>query len=97
VNPPIKVILLFFSLQFFCLGFLFGNLRAIAMEPVGHIAGIGAAITGFISTLMAVPISVFIGKFVTITVLPIFIGFSICSFLSILIVSMLTIKVSQKN
>ena len=97
VNPPIIIILSFFSLQFFCLGFLFGNLRAIAMEPVGHIAGIGAAITGFISTLMAVPISVFIGKFVTITVLPIFIGFSICSFLSILIVSMLTIKVSQKN
>ena len=97
VNPPIKVILLFFSLQFFCLGFLFGNLRAIAMEPVGHIAGIGAAITGFISTLMAVPISVFIGKFVTITVLPIFIGFSICSFLSILIVLMLTIKASQKK
>ena len=97
VNPSIKVILLFFSLQFFCLGFLFGNLRAIAMEPVGHIAGIGAAITGFISTLMAVPISIFIGKFVTITVLPIFIGFSICSFLSILIVLMLTIKASQKK
>ena len=97
VNPSIKIILLFFSLQFFCLGFLFGNLRAIAMEPVGHIAGIGAAITGFISTLMAVPISIFIGKFVTITVLPIFIGFSICSFLSILIVLMLTIKASQKK
>ena len=97
VNPSIKVILLFFSLQFFCLGFLFGNLRAIAMEPVGHIAGIGAAITGFISTLMAVPISIFIGKFVTITVLPIFIGFSICSFLSVLIVLMLTIKASQKK
>ena len=97
VNPPIKIILLFFSIQFFCLGFLFGNLRAIAMEPVGHIAGIGAAITGFISTLMAVPISILIGKFVTLTALPIFIGFSICSFLSILIISTLTIKVSQEN
>ena len=97
MNPPIKIILLFFSLQFFCLGFLFGNLRAIAMEPVGHIAGIGAAITGFISTLMAVPLSILIGKFVTLTALPIFIGFSICSFLSILIISTLTIKVSQKD
>ena len=53
---PLLLSYRFFSLQFFCLGFLFGNLRAIAMEPVGHIAGIGAAITGFISTLMAVPI-----------------------------------------
>ena len=75
VNPPIIIILSFFSLQFFCLGFLFGNLRAIAMEPVGHIAGIGAAITGFISTMMAVPISIVIGKFVRLTVLPIFILF----------------------
>ncbi len=97
VNPPIIIILSFFSLQFFCLGFLFGNLRAIAMEPVGHIAGIGAAITGFISTLMAVPISIVIGKFVRLTVLPIFIGFSICSFISILILIVLTIKAPQKN
>ena len=97
VNPPIIIILSFFSLQFFCLGFLFGNLRAIAMEPVGHIAGIGAAITGFISTLMAVPISIVIGKFVKLTVLPIFIGFSICSFISILILIVLTIKAPQNN
>ena len=87
MNPPIKVILLFFSLQFFCLGFLFGNLRAIAMEPVGHIAGIGAAITGFISTLMAVPISIVIGKFVRLTVLPIFHWiFDLFIYLSLLIV-----------
>ncbi len=97
VNPPLIIILSFFSLQFFCLGFLFGNLRAIAMEPVGHIAGIGAAITGFISTLMAVPISIVIGKFVRLTVLPIFIGFSICSFISILILIVLTIKAPRNN
>jgi DHA1 family bicyclomycin/chloramphenicol resistance-like MFS transporter len=30
----------------------------MAMEPVGHIAGIAAAVTGFISTIMAVPISI---------------------------------------
>jgi hypothetical protein len=35
----------------------------MAMEPVGHIAGIAAAVTGFISTIMAVPISIFIGRF----------------------------------
>jgi DHA1 family bicyclomycin/chloramphenicol resistance-like MFS transporter len=35
----------------------------MAMEPVGHIAGIAAAVTSFISTIMAVPISIFIGRF----------------------------------
>ena len=84
-NPRIEVLLAFFAIQFFAIGFLFGNLRALAMQPIGHIAGIGAAITGFISTIMAVPISAFIGKYVEDTALPLFIGFSVCSFLSILI------------
>lgn len=84
-NPSIEVLLLFFALQFFAIGFLFGNLRAIAMQPVGHIAGIASALTGLISTLMAVPISIFIGRYVTDTALPLFIGFSICSLCSILI------------
>jgi len=55
----------------------------MAMEPVGHIAGIAAAVTGFISTIMAVPISIFIGRFIADTALPLFIGFSICAALSI--------------
>jgi len=81
-NPTVTVLLTFFGLQFFALGFLFGNLRALAMEPVGHIAGMASAITGFISTMMAVPISTFIGKFVVDTALPLFIGwftFDICT------------------
>jgi len=77
-NPSIYILLIFFGLQFFSIGFLFGNLRALAMQPIGHIAGIGAAITGFISTMMAVPISIFIGIFVVDSTLPLFIGFLIC-------------------
>ena len=68
---------------FFSLGFIWGNMRSIAMEPIGHIAGIGAAITGFISTLVSIPIATFIGSYVTDTVLPLFIGLSICGILAI--------------
>lgn len=82
-HPPVTILLLFFALQFFCIGFLFGNLRALAMQPVGHIAGIAAAITGLISTLMAVPISTFIGRFVIDSTLPLFIGFSVCATISL--------------
>jgi DHA1 family bicyclomycin/chloramphenicol resistance-like MFS transporter len=89
-NPSAFVLISFFAIQFFAIGFLFGNLRALAMEPVGHIAGVGAAVTGFVSTSMAVPISTYIGGFVISTTLPLFIGFSVCSFLSILI--MLVVK-----
>jgi len=82
-NPSLPILLVFMAIQFFTIGFIFGNLRAITMEPIGHIAGIGAAITGFISTVMAVPIANYIGSFVNETALPLFIGFSIFGFLSL--------------
>jgi DHA1 family bicyclomycin/chloramphenicol resistance-like MFS transporter len=85
VNPSIEVLITFFALQFFTIGFLFGNLRSLAMQPLGHIAGIGAAINGFVSTVMAVPIANYIGSFVSDSVLPLFIGFSIFGILSLLV------------
>ena len=94
-NPSIYILLTFFGLQFFAIGFLFGNLRALAMEPVGHIAGIASAITGFISTMMAVPIGTLIGKYVITTALPLFIGFTICGLLSILILVYLKMYVKK--
>lgn len=84
-NPSVVVVLTFFALQFFAVGFLFGNLRALAMQPLGHIAGIGAAINGFVSTVLAVPIANYIGSFVSTSVLPLFIGFSIFGVLSVLV------------
>jgi len=84
-NPDIYVLIGFFLLQFFAVGLLFGNLRALAMEPLGHIAGIGSAINGFISTIMAVPIANYIGSYVKTSVLPLFIGFTVFGLLSVLV------------
>ncbi|MEM6515735.1 MAG: multidrug effflux MFS transporter [Bacteroidota bacterium] len=83
-NPHIGILVAFFLIQFFFVGFLFGNLRSLAMEPLGHIAGIGAAINGFLSTVLAVPIANFIGSFVKVSVLPLFVGFSAFGLLSLL-------------
>ena len=63
-DPGLAVLLISLSLLFLCLGFIWGNMRSIAMEPIGHIAGIGAAITGFISTILSIPISIFVGSFI---------------------------------
>lgn len=95
-NPSVYVLIGFLAIQFFAIGFLFGNLRSIAMEPIGHIAGIGAAITGFISTMLSVPIGTFVGRFVTNTALPIFIGFSVCGLISLLIFVMFKNTYSSK-
>lgn len=91
-NPNIYILVFFFAIQFFSIGFLFGNLRALAMQPIGHIAGMGAAINGFVSTIMAVPIATYIGKFVTNTSLPLFIGFFICGTFSLILLSLLNLK-----
>ena len=82
-NPSLAVLITFLAMQFFTIGFLFGNLRAIAMEPIGHIAGIGAAITGFISTMIAIPIATYVGSFIHGTTLPLFVGFSVCGCISL--------------
>ncbi len=86
-NPHVGILMLFLAMQFFAVGFLFGNLRSMAMEPLGHIAGIGAAITGFIATVMSVPISAWIGQYVVESTLPLFRGFAVCGLLSLLLLA----------
>jgi DHA1 family bicyclomycin/chloramphenicol resistance-like MFS transporter len=94
-NPSIVVLLVFLGIQFFMISFLFGNLRSAAMQPIGHIAGIGSAITGCLSTMMSVPISTYIGRFISTTTLPLFIGFTICSALAIIV--LIYLKVSGQK
>jgi DHA1 family bicyclomycin/chloramphenicol resistance-like MFS transporter len=95
-NPSIYVLLIFFGIQFFSIGFLFGNTRALAMESIGHIAGVGAAINGFGSTIMAVPIATFIGSFINDRALPLFIGFFVCGFLSLTLIAFLKFTEKKK-
>ncbi|WP_428242641.1 multidrug effflux MFS transporter [Gynuella sp.] len=69
---------LFFGLAlplFFSLSLMFGNLNSIAMQPMGHMAGMAAAVIGFISTLMSVACSIFIGQQFNGTLTPFFIGY----------------------
>ena len=94
-NPSIEVLIGFFALQFFTIGFLFGNLRALAMQPMGHIAGIGSALNGFISTVMAVPIANYIGYFVVDSVTPLFVGFLICGLISLVLFYMNSNKIAK--
>ena len=60
--PPLWLFMGYFLATFFCVGILFGNLNALAMEPLGHIAGVGAAVVGFVATLISVPSGALIGR-----------------------------------
>ncbi|TKG88366.1 Bcr/CflA family efflux MFS transporter [Puteibacter caeruleilacunae] len=94
-NPSSFVLIFFLGMMLFSTGFIMGNMNALAMQPVGHIAGIGAAIVGFISTIITVPLATIIGRFIDATALPIFIGFMVSGALSFILIQ--TAKSSAKN
>jgi len=60
-HPPLVPLMLMLAGLFFCMGLLFGNLNAIAMEFLGHNAGTGAAVVGSLSTFLAVGLAYLIG------------------------------------
>ncbi len=60
---------------FFCLGLLFGNLNALAMEPMGHVAGIAAAVIGFLSSVISALIGSIIGQAYNNSLTPMIVGF----------------------
>ena len=73
--------------SFFLLGILFGNVNAIAMEPVGHIAGVGSAVVGCISGFVSLGIGTLIGQSYGGTVLPLLGGFAILAPISLLVMN----------
>ncbi len=66
-------------LTFFCVGILFGNLNALAMEPLGHIAGIGSAVVGAGSTIISLVLGTIIGQAIGTNVMPMLLGFLLTS------------------
>ncbi|MDU9006394.1 multidrug effflux MFS transporter [Sedimentitalea todarodis] len=64
---------------FFIAGTTLGNLNAIAMEPMGHIAGMAASVIGAIATVCAVLIAAPIGLLFDGTLYPLAIGIFTCA------------------
>ncbi len=75
-QPPLWLFMAYLLPSFFCIGILFGNMNALAMQPLGHIAGIGAAVVGSLSTLLATPLGAGIGQAYNGTVTPLALGFA---------------------
>ncbi len=84
-NPSLIILLFFLFVQFLSMGFIFGNLSALAMRPIGHIAGIGAATFSFLSMIVAVPLAILTGTFITTSVMPLFAGFFFCGLFSLIL------------
>ena len=85
-QAPLWLFMAYIMLTFFCVGILFGNQNSLAMEPLGHLAGMGAAVVGSLSTLISMPLGTLIGQSYDGTVLPLILGIALLSGLSILVV-----------
>ncbi|WP_170383116.1 multidrug effflux MFS transporter [Ruegeria atlantica] len=64
---------------FFMAGMTMGNLNAIAMEPMGHIAGMAASVIGAFSTVLAAAIAAPIGLLFDGTLVPLSTGILVMS------------------
>jgi MFS transporter, DHA1 family, multidrug resistance protein len=85
-SPPLVLLAPLFATWFFAAGFTFGNFNAMSMEPMGHIAGMAAAVSGTISQAMAIALGAFAGRFYDGTLTSIagfFAVFSICALLCV--------------
>ncbi len=72
--------------SFFCVGLVFGNVNALAMEPMGENAGIAAAIIGAVSTVLAVAIGVPLGLLYDGSTLPLVAGFMVLGLAALLMI-----------
>ncbi|MCD1599539.1 multidrug effflux MFS transporter [Rheinheimera aquimaris] len=87
VEIQLWMFLLYAAVLFFCFGLVFGNINAMAMEPLGHVAGIAAAIIGATSSIMSMFIGTVIGQMYNGTLIPVTAGFFIFACISMAILA----------
>ncbi len=75
-HPPLAVFMIYMFANFFCNGILFGNYNALAMEPMGEIAGMAASIIGTITTFVSLVTGTLIGQIYDGTLIPLVGGFA---------------------
>ncbi|MDR9483729.1 MAG: multidrug effflux MFS transporter [Sediminimonas sp.] len=77
--------LIWLTTVFFQIGLTLGNLNAIAMEPMGHIAGMAASVIGALGTVGGAAIAIPIGLLFNGTPLPLTLGAGGCSAIALVV------------
>jgi DHA1 family bicyclomycin/chloramphenicol resistance-like MFS transporter len=73
-TPTLAVWMVYISITLFLVGMTFGNYNAIALKPLGKIAGIASSVTASIQTLISVAVASSIGAAFAMTVMPVMAG-----------------------
>lgn len=70
----------------FCFGLIGPNFGALAMEPLGHVAGTASSIQGCVTAVIGALLGFYIGQHFDGTVVPLTSGFAICGLCALAIV-----------
>ena len=73
-DPMFYVFLVWMTTVFFTVGLTLGNLNAITMEPLGHIAGTAASVSGGLATVFGAAVAAPVGLAFNGTPLPLTLG-----------------------
>ncbi|TNE52357.1 MAG: Bcr/CflA family efflux MFS transporter [Deltaproteobacteria bacterium] len=85
-QPPLLLFLSYLAVTFFCAGILFGNFSSMALQPMGHIAGIANSVVSAVQTIVSVFLGGLISAMYNGTVLPLTTGYLCLSLLSLIVV-----------
>ncbi|MGH1378546.1 MAG: multidrug effflux MFS transporter [Alphaproteobacteria bacterium] len=84
-QQPLWQFMIYAVIVFFFLGLLFGNVNAIAMEHMGHIAGVASTTISVLSSAISLALGTIIGQFYAGTPIPIIFSFLLLSSLTFLL------------
>ncbi len=72
---PLPIFVVLYAAAMFQFGVIFANFNAMAMEPLGHVAGTASSVLGFVQTITGGVIGAVIGQAFDGTVTPLAVGF----------------------
>lgn len=85
VEPTLPMFMAYAATLFFCFGLIQGNLNALAMEPMGNMAGLAASVIGACSSVCSMSIGAIIGQSYNDTLIPMATGFTVLFSVGLLI------------
>ena len=86
-HETLAIFLVLEGLWMFCFGLMAGNFGALAMEPMGHIAGSAASAQGFITMVVGAFVGFAIGQAFDGTVVPLVVGTLVCGVATLAVVA----------
>ncbi|MEH6448319.1 MAG: multidrug effflux MFS transporter [Oleispira sp.] len=95
-ESSLVIFLIYLGSIFLLMGTLFGNLNALAIEPLGHIAGIANSVIGSLQTFISVGIGGAVGQLYSGDVYPLVSAFFIMSLLSLAVIRLSTANAASR-